>query len=68
MAFYVHSKRRWVGTYFNIVFWLTVVLAITWFFLPEEMNNALLPIVLLIAWRSWSLSKNKSYAAKGNYN
>jgi hypothetical protein len=68
MAFYVHSKRSWVGTYFNIVFWLTVVLAITWFFLPQEMNNALLPIVLLIAWRSWSLSKNKSYAAKGNYN
>ena len=68
MAFYVHSKRRWVLSYFTIVFWLTVVLAITWFFLPQEMNNALLPIVLLIAWRSWSLSKNKSYAAKGNYN
>ncbi|MGZ3949489.1 MAG: Lnb N-terminal periplasmic domain-containing protein, partial [Flavisolibacter sp.] len=56
MAFYVHSKRRWVQNYFSIVFWLTVVLTITWFFLPQQMNNALLPLVLLILWRSWNLS------------
>ncbi|MGZ4011810.1 MAG: lipoprotein N-acyltransferase Lnb domain-containing protein, partial [Flavisolibacter sp.] len=68
MAFYVHSKRRWVQSYFSIVFWLTVVLTITWFFLPQQMNNALLPLVLLILWRSWNLSKNKSYATKGNHN
>ncbi|MGZ3998081.1 MAG: hypothetical protein ACXVKM_10455 [Flavisolibacter sp.] len=68
MAFYVHSKRRWVQSYFSIVFWLTVVLTITWFFLPQQMNNALLPVVLLILWRSWNLSKNRSYATKGNHN
>jgi hypothetical protein len=67
MAFFVHSKRLWVKKYFNIVFWFTVVLALTWFFLPQQMNNALIPIVLLIIYRSWSLSKTKLYAGKRDH-
>lgn len=67
MAFFVHSNKAWVKKYFSIVFWLTVVLALTWFFLPQQMNNALIPIVLLIIYRSWNLSKIKQYAGKRNY-
>jgi hypothetical protein len=67
MAFFVHSKRLWVQKYFRIVSWLTLVLLVTWFLLPQQMNNALLPIVLLIVYRSWSLSKNKLYAGKRNH-
>jgi hypothetical protein len=65
-AFFVHSNKLWVKRYFNIVFWLSVVLVLVWFFLPQEMNNALLPIVLLIIYRSWHLSKTQLYAAKRN--
>jgi hypothetical protein len=57
MAFFVHSKRLWAKKYFSIVFWLTVVLALTWLFLPQQMNNALISIVILIIYRSWRLSK-----------
>jgi hypothetical protein len=67
MAFFVHNKKQWVKKYFSIVFWLSVVLALTWFFLPQQMNNALLPAVLLIIYRSWHLSKTKPYAGKRNY-
>jgi hypothetical protein len=67
MAFFVHSNKAWVKKYFSIVFWLTVVLALAWFFLPQQMNNALIPIVLLIIYRSWSLSKIKQYAGKRNH-
>jgi hypothetical protein len=67
MAFFVHSKKAWVKKYFKVVFWLTVVLAVTWFFLPQQMNNALIPIVLLIVYRSWSLSTIKHYARKRNH-
>ena len=51
MAFFAHSKKRWVKNYFKIssVFLLLVVIA--WFFLPQQMNNALLPIVLLLIYR-----------------
>jgi hypothetical protein len=67
MAFFVHSKRPWVQKYFRLVFRISLVLVIVWFFLPQQMNNALLPVVLLIIWRSWHLSKNQAYAGKGNY-
>ncbi|HTM92044.1 MAG TPA: DUF4105 domain-containing protein [Flavisolibacter sp.] len=67
MAFFVHSNRQWVKKYFSVVFWLSVVLALAWFFLPQQMNNALLPVVLLIIYRSWHLSKTKPYAGKRNH-
>jgi hypothetical protein len=57
MAFFVHSKRIWVKKYFRIILWLTVVLVLTWFFLPQQMNNALIPIVVLIIYRGLHLSK-----------
>ncbi|MBO9683439.1 MAG: DUF4105 domain-containing protein [Flavisolibacter sp.] len=67
MAFFVHNQKQGVKKYFSIVFWLSVVLAFVWFFLPQQMNNALLPVVLLIIYRSWHLSKTKPYAGKSNH-
>jgi hypothetical protein len=67
MAFFVHNKKQWAKKYFSIVFWLSVVLALAWFFLPQQMNNALLPVVILIIYRSWHLSKTKPYAGKRNH-
>ena len=57
MAFFVHSKKQWTLNYFRIIFWLSVALVIVWFFLPQQMNNAILPILLLIIYRSWKLTK-----------
>jgi Domain of unknown function (DUF4105) len=67
MAFLAHSKNLWVRNYFRVVFWLTMALALAWFFLPQQMNNALLPILLLIIYRSGQLSKNQSYAGKRDH-
>ncbi len=64
-AFVVHKALRWVKQYFTVVFWITVLLLITWAFLPQRMNNAFLPLVLTIALRSWMLSKPKTHANKG---
>jgi hypothetical protein len=68
IAFFVGKKRRWVMAYFKIVFWLTVVLILTWFILPQQLNPALLPIALLIAWRSWNLAKNPLYGTERDHN
>lgn len=52
IAFFVNSKKTWVRNYFRFtVFGLIAVLA-AWFFLPQQMNNALIPIVLLLIYRS----------------
>jgi len=63
-AFFVHKNLAWVKQYFGIVFWITVLLLLTWFFLPQRMNNGFLPLVLTIALRSWMLSKRNTNADK----
>jgi hypothetical protein len=64
MAFFVHKKRRWVQQYFKAVFWITVLLLVTWAFLPQQMNDAFLPLVIAIGVRSWIISKKKTDATK----
>lgn len=54
MAFLVASKKRWVKMYFGIVALALLILLVAWFFLPQQMNNALLPLVALLAYRSGS--------------
>lgn len=64
MAFLLHRSKDWVRLYFRAVFWLSVALLCTWFFLPQQMNSALIPVLLLILFRSWYLSKRGHYGAK----
>lgn len=64
IAFFVHKKVPWVQRYFKIVFWITILLLISWAFLPQQMNNAFLPLVIVIGLRSWVLSKQKNDAVK----
>ena len=65
-AFFINSNRTWIKRYFTIVFWLSLVLALAWVFLPQDMNNALIPILLLTIYRSWNLSKKNIYAGERN--
>lgn len=64
VALLLHRNKAWVGTYFRVVFWLTAALLALWAFLPQEMNNAFLPLIMLILFRSWFLSKNTHYGTK----
>ena len=63
-AFAVHKRSGWVKQYFTVVFWLTILLLIAWKFLPQQMNDGFLPLVVAIAIRSWFLSKKKTDANK----
>lgn len=65
-AFALYKNRSWGNKYFTVVFWLTLLLLVTWFVLPQEMNNALIPLVLLVLYRSWYHSKVKIYGTKTN--
>jgi hypothetical protein len=59
VAFFLHTNKAWVRRYSKIVLVLSCLLALTWFLLPQQMNIALFPVLLLIMFRSWQLSKNK---------
>jgi hypothetical protein len=54
VAFFTNSNKVWVKSYFIIsAAALAIVLAV-WFFLPQLMNNALIPLVLILIVRSVS--------------
>ena len=52
MAFFVNSKKSWTKKYFKFTAVALMAVLISWFFLPQQMNNALIPIVLLLIYRS----------------
>lgn len=52
IAFFVTSKKHWVKNYFGVTIVGLLLALASWFFLPQQMNNALLPLVLLLIFRS----------------
>jgi hypothetical protein len=56
MAFFINTDKKWVRTYFSLTAIAGVILLALWFFLPQEMNNALIPIVLLLIYRGYKRS------------
>lgn len=66
MAFFIHKKQNWAKKYFRVVMWLSILLLLAWAFLPQQMNNGFIPVVLLIILRSWRMSKTQTYGAKRN--
>jgi hypothetical protein len=76
VAFVVYLKRKWLQQYFRVVFVLTLLFGVSWLFIPQQVNMAVLPIVGIILIRSyfranWPVKKritqpatNKSYSLK----
>lgn len=63
-AWYAGRNTDRTLTYFRIVCWGMLALLVSWFFLPQQFNPALLPLVALVAIRSWRLSQPDAYAHK----
>lgn len=57
MGFLVKSKKSWIRNYFLLVALLSVLLLLGWFFLPQQMNPALLPLVALLGFRAFWIGK-----------
>ncbi|HEX6846532.1 MAG TPA: DUF4105 domain-containing protein [Chitinophagaceae bacterium] len=56
-AFMLFGKKRWGRSYFRFVFFYTIALLLVWFFLPQQFNNSLLPVMGIILVRSFYISK-----------
>ena len=57
-SFLIFSKKRFAKKYFLFTSILMAALLLLWFVLPQELNMALIPIVLLIGLRSYQRSKS----------
>jgi hypothetical protein len=53
VAFVVWLKRKWLQQYFRAVFALTLLFGISWLFIPQQINMAVLPILGIILLRSY---------------
>jgi hypothetical protein len=51
-AFYIHSKKRPGTKYFMIYAAFNLVLFACWFFLPQHLNPALMPVIAILVFRS----------------
>jgi Domain of unknown function (DUF4105) len=54
ISFFANNKKRWVKKYFGFTAIALVIVLLTWFFLPQHLNPALIPITLLLLYRSAS--------------
>ena len=59
VAFLLFNKKQWINNYFRFIFFYTIALLLAWFFLPQQFNPALLPVIGIILTRSYFLSKRK---------
>lgn len=62
-AFFISSKKIWVKKYFKFTAIGLVAVLASWYFLPQQMNEALLPIVLLLAYRSWAKARRETFSS-----
>ena len=53
-AFLIHKKNKIAKVYSLLVSIFLIILLCTWFFLAQKMNNALLPLIVLMIWRAAS--------------
>ncbi len=54
MAFFVNSKKIWVKKYFIFTTAALIMVLLVWVFLPQHLNYGLVPMVLLLIYRSAS--------------
>ncbi len=51
-AFFLHRRTKAVKRYYRFTAWSTLALLAAWAWLPQELNPALIPLCLLILYRS----------------
>jgi hypothetical protein len=59
IAFMLFNKKTWINSYFRFVVYYMIALLLAWFFLPQQFNTALLPVIAIILIRSFLLSQRK---------
>jgi len=65
IAFFLFQRWRWLKYYFFINSILLLLLLILWKWVPQEMNNALIPLVCLLLTRSYGQYKKFGSWLKG---
>jgi hypothetical protein len=57
-AFFIWKRPNWIKKYFRAVAIIQILTILFWAILPQQLNISLIPLVLLLAFRSFKLSTN----------
>jgi hypothetical protein len=57
IAFVLGKNKKWIKKYFRITIIISLLTLLAWFFLPQQLNTALIPLLLIIITRSFFRSK-----------
>lgn len=57
ITFVLGSNKTWIRKYFRITLIISLLTGLSWYFLPQQMNLSLLPLLLVIITRSYFRSK-----------
>ena len=60
-AFFMHKNSKRVKTYSLLVTVFLILFLCCWFFVTQKMNNALLPLVVLMIWRAGSSINKRTH-------
>jgi len=52
ISFFINSRKKIIKGYFLFTAISLVIVLLAWFFLPQQLNNALIPFILLLLYRS----------------
>ncbi|HEX5025410.1 MAG TPA: DUF4105 domain-containing protein, partial [Agriterribacter sp.] len=63
-AFYINHKGKRTNQYWSLTVIIYAMLLAFWVLIPQELNRDLLPLIILLGWRSWKLFKRSAYASK----
>ncbi len=61
-AFYMYSKKTGAKKYFFITAIIYFLLLLAWIFLPQPLSTSLIPIILLLIFRSYMITKREDNA------
>lgn len=66
LGWMIHKRSPLVRGYFSISFVITAAFLLFWLLLPQQINTALLPLLLILAWRSFNFSNFRDYVFRKN--
>jgi hypothetical protein len=52
IAFFITGRKEWVKKYLKFTAIALMLVLTSWIFLPQQMNNGLIPVILLLIYRS----------------
>lgn len=57
VSFFIFSRKKWVATYFQITHIIAILTGVLWWFIPQNFNPAIIPVLGLIVASSYHIRR-----------